>query len=44
MNGTNQDELPGGRSFLNYAIAIVLGFATGVFCFLLWAILERGAQ
>lgn len=41
MNG---HELPRERSFLNYAIAIVLGFGVGVLCFLLWATLNRGAQ
>jgi hypothetical protein len=26
------------------AVVVALGFITGVFCFLLWAVLERGAQ
>lgn len=38
------DEYARPRSFLGYAIAIVFGFGTGVICFLLWAILDRGAQ
>ncbi len=32
------------RSFLKYAIVMVLGFCTAVFCFLLWVMLESGAQ
>ena len=32
------------RSFLKLAIVTVLGFCAAVFCFLLWAMLERGAQ
>lgn len=36
------DQRP--KSFLKTAIALVLGFGTAVFCFLLWAMLERGAQ